>query len=297
MKITVTGSTGNISKPLTKVLVQQGHEVTVISSNPDKQQDIEALGAIAAIGTIEDIAFLTNAFTGADAVYCMVPPVGYTEPDRIAYYSRIARKYAQAIQLSGVKRVVHLSSFGAHLDKGTGIILGAHHAEVILNQLPGTNITHMRPTYFYYNLFSFIEMIKHRSVIAANYGGADKIGLVSPADIAVAIAEELTTTVTTSRKVRYVVSDERTGHEIASVLGAAIGKPDLKWAIISNEEMQAGMEAHGVPSLLAAGLTEMFASLHDGTMAEDFHLNKPAVTGKVKLTDFAEDFAAAVKQK
>lgn len=297
MKITVTGSTGNISKPLTKTLVQQGHEVTVISSNPDKQEDIEALGATAAIGTIEDTDFLTTAFTGADAVYCMVPPAGHTEPDSVAYYSRIARKYAQAVQLSGIKRVVHLSSFGAHLDKGTGIILGAHHAEVILNQLPGIDITHMRPTYFYYNLFSFIEMIKHGGLIAANYGGADKIELVSPADIAVAIAEELTTTVTTSRKVRYVVSDERTGHEIASALGAAIGKPDLKWVIISNEEMQTGMEAHGVPSLLAAGLTEMFASLHNGTMAEDFHKNRPAAIGKVKLTDFAKDFATAFKQK
>jgi NAD(P)H dehydrogenase (quinone) len=34
MKITVTGSLGNISKPLTEILVKAGHQVTVISSMP-----------------------------------------------------------------------------------------------------------------------------------------------------------------------------------------------------------------------------------------------------------------------
>ena len=55
MKIIVTGSLGQISKPLAKELVEKGHSVTVISSNPERQKDIEALGAKAAIGTMEDL--------------------------------------------------------------------------------------------------------------------------------------------------------------------------------------------------------------------------------------------------
>lgn len=297
MKIIVTGSLGNISQPLTKELVQKGHTVTVISSKSEKQKDIEALGAIAAIGSMEDAGFLSATFTGADAVYCMVPPAHSTEPDRIAHYRRIGNNYIQAIQHSGVKRVIHLSSFGAHLDKGTGIILGAHYVEAMLNELPGTDITHMRPTYFYYNLYSFIDMIKQAGLMAANYGGEDKVILVSPIDIAAAIAEEIVTPTTTGRKVRYVASDECTASEIAGMLGAAIGKPDLKWMIITNEEMQSGMEARGVPTLLAANLVEMYASVHSGTLSEDYYLHKPAVMGKVKLADFAKEFAAAFKQK
>ena len=46
MKIILTGSLGHISKPLAVELIQQGHSVTVISSNPDKQKEIETLGAI-----------------------------------------------------------------------------------------------------------------------------------------------------------------------------------------------------------------------------------------------------------
>ena len=62
MKIIVTGSLGHISKPLTQELVQKGHSVTVISSNPEKQKDIEAIGAKAAIGTMEDADFLSSNF-------------------------------------------------------------------------------------------------------------------------------------------------------------------------------------------------------------------------------------------
>ncbi len=295
MKVILTGSLGNISQPLTKELVQKGHTVTVISSKPERQQDIEALGATAAIGLMEDINFLTATFTGADVVYCMIPPANFTEPDRIAHYRKIATNYAQAIQQAGIKRAIHLSSYGADVDKGTGLILGAHYAENILNQLQDTIITHMRPTYFYYNLFAYVGMIRRLGHIAANYGGDDKIAMVSPIDIAAAIAEEIETPATTNQ-VRYVSSDEHTGNEIASILGATIGKPDLKWVVINDEEMQRGLEGNGFPAKLAADFVEMFASLRSGLLSRDYYQHLPAVMGKVKLADFVPAFAAMFNQ-
>lgn len=296
MKIIVTGSLGHISKPLTAALVQKGHAVTVISSNPEKQKDIEALGANAAIGALEDVDFLTATFTGADAVYTMVPPANYFDHnlDLTAYCHRIGNNYAGAIGASGVKRVVHLSSIGAHLDKDSGIILAHHDVEVILSNLAGIAITFMRPTAFYYNLYAYIALIKNQGFIAANYGADDKIVWVSPIDIAAAVAEELETPLA-GKKVRYVASEELTGNQTAGILGAAIGKPDLKWILISNGQMQSGLEAAGMQPRIAAGLVEMYASLHNGALGEDYYCNKPAVMGKVKLTDFAKEFAAAFK--
>jgi len=74
MKIILTGSLGHIGKPLAQQLINAGHQVTVISSKVGKQTEIEALGATAAIGLLEDQDFLAAVFTGADAVYTMVPP-------------------------------------------------------------------------------------------------------------------------------------------------------------------------------------------------------------------------------
>ncbi len=298
MKIIVTGSLGNISKPLTAALVEKGHTVTVISSSPEKQAAIEALGATAAIGSLEDAGFLTSTFTGADAVYCMVPPNNYFDPnlDLFAYYRKLGDNYAEAIKASGVKRVVTLSTWGAHLEKGNGILLGAHDIEQTLNELPtDVAITHMRPTSFYYNLLGYSQMIKAQGFIAANYGANDVIAWVSPKDIAAAIAEELETP-TNGKKVRYVASEELTGNETASILGEAIGKPDLKWILTSDEQMLNGLKSVGMNPEIAAGLVEMYAGLHSGLLAEDYYRNKPAVMGKVKLVDFAKEFAAAFKK-
>ncbi len=299
MKIVVTGSLGNISKPLTKELVQKSHQVRVISSNPEKQKDIEILGANAAIGSLEDVDFLVATLSGADALYCMVPPNDYFDQslDLIAYYRRIGNNYAQAIGQSDVKRVVNLSSIGAHLDKGSGIILGVHHVEKILNELlSDVGITHLRPTSFYYNLFGYVDTIAAEGFIAANYGADDKIPWVSPIDIAAAIAEELVTSLV-GRKVRYVASEELTGNETARILGVAVGKPDLKWILVSNEQMLSGLKAVGMNPQIAEGLVEMYASLHRGELQQDYELHKPIAMGKVKVEDFAKEFAAAIAHK
>jgi uncharacterized protein YbjT (DUF2867 family) len=297
MKIILTGSLGHIGKPLAATLVQKKHSVTVISSKPEKQKDIEALGATAAIGSVEDADFLTATFTAADAVYTMVPPTNFFDPnfDLTTYCTGVGNNYAKAIKQSGVKRVVHLSSIGAHLAMDSGLILAHHAVEVILNGLSDIAITFMRPVGFYYNLLGFIPMIKSQGVISANYGAGDDLVWVSPIDIAAAVAEELETP-PAGTKVRYVASDELTGNETASILGQAIGLPDLKWILISNEQRRTILEAAGLNPNIAAGLVEMFASQHNGPLMEDYYRNRPAVMGKIKMTDFAKEFAAAYRQ-
>ncbi|GAB3927242.1 NmrA family NAD(P)-binding protein [Larkinella terrae] len=299
MKIIVTGSLGHISKPLTEELVQKGHDVTVISSNPEKRDAIQAMGATAAIGSVKDAGFLAGAFKGADAVYTMVPPVSYFDPnlDPIPYFRAIGTNYAEAIRQTGVKRVVNLSSWGAHLDHGNGGIAGAHHLEQILNELPDeVSLTHLRPTSFYYNLFSFIPAIKTAGIMAANYGGEDRTVLVAPSDIAAVVAEELETPAV-GRSVRYVASDELTCNEVARILGEAIGQPDLQWIVVPAEQVLSRLETAGMPPRMARSLVELQAGHHSGLIAEDYYQNRPAVLGKVKTTEFAREFAAAFHQK
>ncbi|MEP6749866.1 MAG: NAD(P)H-binding protein [Bacteroidota bacterium] len=305
MKIILTGSLGHISKPLTQELLEKGHSVTVISSKQEKQPAIEALGAIAAIGSIEDVDFLIQTFGGADAVYTMVPPNNYMDPnlDLTAYVQRIAHNYAKAIEQARVKRVVHLSSIGAHLAKGTGLILIHRAVEGILNELPNIAITFMRPTSFHYNLFRFMPAIKNTGIMAANYGAEDKVVWVSPIDIAAAVADELVTPLVTNesvgltRKVRYVASNELTCNEVANIVGSAIGKPDLSWTLISDQQMQSGLEAFGMNPHIAAGLVEMQQCMHSGNFFQDYYMNRPAIMGKIKMTDFAKEFAAAFEQQ
>ena len=296
MKIIITGSLGHIGLPLAKELVQKGHQLTVVSSKPEKQAAIEALGATAAIGGIQDADFLTTTFTGADAVYTMIVAGNYSDPnfDLMAEGGKLANNYAQAIRRSGVKRVVHLSSIGAHMDKGNGILASYYNIEQILGTLPpDIAITFMRPVGFYYNLYAFVPLIKARGVMASNYGENDKEPWVSPIDIAAAVAEEIVKPFE-GRNIRYVASDELTGNQVAGILGAAIGKPELKWTIIPDEQQLNGMIAAGMNPAIAAGLVEMNASRRT-VLYEDYYRHQP-VLGKVKMTDFAKEFAAVYNQ-
>ena len=301
MKITITGSLGNISKPLAQELIQKGHQVTVITSDAEKQKTIEALGAKAAIGSVENVAFLTQTFSGSDAVYCMIPRANYFDPnlDLDAFTDKIGNSYAAAIQQSGVKRVVFLSSIGAHLNENSGIIQRYYEIESILNKLSDVSITFMRPTSFFYNVLAYIPMIKNAGIIAANYGAEKMIPWVSPNDIAQAIAEELVTPLdekTGNRKIRYVSSEELTGHETAQILGNAIGKPDLKWVLVSDEEVLNGLTSVGMEPKIAAGLVEMYAGLYNGLLGEDYERNRPAEMGKTKMAEYAKEFAAVYNQ-
>lgn len=296
MKIIITGSLGNISKPLAKTLIAKGHQITVIASSNDRKSEIENLGATAAIGSVNDVTFLTQTFTGVDAVYCMIPRANYFDHnlDLDTFTRTIGNTYAAAISKSGVKRVVFLSSIGAHLEENSGIIQRYNEIEAVLNQLSNVSITFMRPTSFYYNLLAYIPMIKNQGMIAVNYGADDLIPWVSPNDIAAAIAEELTTPLD-GKKVRYVASEELSGPQTAAILGEAVGIPDLEWRLISDEETLNGLTAVGMQPKIAKGLVEMYAGLNNGLLAEDYYLNRP-VLGKTKLADYAKEFAVIFNQ-
>ncbi|MHA4896815.1 NAD(P)H-binding protein [Pedobacter sp. PWIIR3] len=291
MNITITGSLGNISKPLAEKLINAGHEITIISSDEDKRSAIEELGATAAIGSVEDVAFLTEAFSGKDAIYTMVPP-NYGATDVRGFISGVGKKYAEAIKSSGVKQVVNLSSIGAHLDSGTGPIAGLHDTENAYAELSDVAVKHLRAAYFYINFLANIDMIKHAGILGSNYSAETLLVLVHPVDIATAAAEEFEKGFT-GQSIRYVASDESTAGEVAKALGSAIGKPELPWIEFSDAEALAGMTGAGLPEPMAKSYVEMGDATRSQKLYEDYFAHRPATLGKIKLADFATEFARA----
>ena len=291
MKYTITGGAGHISKPLAEKLLSKGHEVTVISRNAKNVAELVVKGAKVAIGSLEDISFLTKAFAGADAVYTMVPP-NMTASDWKGWIGQIGKNYMQAIKASGVKYVVNLSSIGADLPEGCGPVTGIHRAEDALNELSNVHIRHLRPGYFYTNLLANIGMIKNIGIMGANFGGPSlKIVLAFPSDIAEVAAEELSQLNFTGNSVRYIASDERTSEEIASVFGNAIGKPQLNWVVFNDADALKGMMQAGLQEEVAKNYVEMNHSLQSGEMSADYWENHPKTLQKTKLEDFSKIFA------
>ncbi|MFD0750100.1 NAD(P)H-binding protein [Mucilaginibacter calamicampi] len=294
MKIIITGSLGNISRPLSTTLAANGHNVTVISSDSNKSAQIKSIGATPAIGSITDEDFLTRTFTDADVVYLMIP-TDFSAPDIKANIAEVAQHYANAVKASGIKKVILLSSLGAHLPEGTGPIAGIHRAEEILKkQLEGVDLLILRPSYFYNNFYADINMIKHAGIIGSNFGANKPLVMVDPEDIA-AIAAENIEKGFTGISVLYIGGDKRTLSEVAAELGKAIGKPELPWVEFTDEQAYDGMRGAGLPEDIAKNYVEMGAAIRTGLIWDDFDLDNAELIGKTKLEDFAVKFAAAYK--
>jgi uncharacterized protein YbjT (DUF2867 family) len=294
MKITTTGSLGNVAKPMIKKLIAAGHEVTVITTKIARKKDIEALGAKAAVGSISDATFLADAFKDADAVYTMMPPA-MGPSNMIENIADAGQAYAEAIQAAGVPRVVMLSSVGADAAAGTGPVLGVHRVEQILRQLSGVNVTILRSGFFYVNFLRDIPLIKTRNVFGNNYGGDVQLALSHPEDVATVAAEALQSR-GNGFEVKYIVSDISTGNQVATLFGEAIGKPDLTWTNIPDDQLKQGMLTGGLPPELAGLITELGQGVRAGIVTKDFFGTGGKVTGQIKLAQFAETFKAVYLQ-
>ncbi|WP_264537325.1 NAD(P)H-binding protein [Flavobacterium sp. N1736] len=289
MKIIISGSLGNIGKPLAKELIAAGHAVTIISSNADRKTAIENLGAKAAIGSVSDADFLAETFAGADSLFAMTPP-NLGGSNVISNTVNAGKAFAAAINKAGVKRVVMLSSIGADKQNGTGPIAGLHQIEKIYDGLENTNVTFLRAGFFFTNLYNDVAMIKGAGIMGANYPATTKMPFVHPEDIAAAAAQELQKE-TTGKNIRYIVSDVRTPNDVAKNLGAAIAKKDLPWIEFTDEQSLQGMTQAGLPEEIAGLYTEMGSGLRSGKITEHFLSSNFAVDGKIKLEDFAKEFA------
>ncbi|OJV14665.1 MAG: NAD-dependent dehydratase [Dyadobacter sp. 50-39] len=293
MKYIITGSLGNIGLPVTQNLVNAGHEVVVISSNSNKSAQIKSLGAEAAIGSVQDVAFLESAFKGGDVAYLMIPS-DFSLDDYAAFQIEVADKYLQAIQSAGITRIVLLSSIGAHLRKGAGPIDALGYLEEKLAATPGLQVKILRPAYFFNNLYGQIGLISNAGIAGSNFGGTEeKLVLADTDDIAKVATEQLLAPFTETQTITYISSDERHPSEIAAVLGAAVGKEGTPWVTFSDEDAYNGMLQAGLNESFAALYRDMGTALQNGTMQEDYWKNREAVKGTFKLEDFAKRFAGA----
>ena len=293
MKYVITGGAGNTSKPLAKKLLNAGHSVTVLSRMENNLKELRQAGAKTAIGSLEDAEFLKKSFAGADAVYTMCPPNIMTN-DMRGYHVQLGKNYAEAIQFNGIRHVVNLSAIGAHIDNGAGPVSAIHLLEEELNRLQNVNIKHLRAGYFYNNLFFYIGMIKNGGIIGNNFAKtAKQLPMVDTSDIAAVAAEELMSLNFSGHSYRYIVSDETDTDEIATLIGKAIGRPELKWLTFTNEQAFDGLRQAGFTEEIAINYRDLGNAIHSGRLFEDYQKQRPAQLGSVKLQDFMAVFTSA----
>jgi len=290
--IAVMGATGHVGTALTELLLSKGHEVRALGRDAKKLSALVAKGAKSRAGEFKDPSALAEAFTGADAAFLMIPP-SYGESDFGAYQDRATDAMVKAIQKSGLKKVVSLSSLGAQHPKGTGPIAGLHRMEKRLSQSGGPDLVHLRPAYFMENHLFSIPTIKSMSINGSPVKGDLAFPQIATKDIAAKAAEVLDRAdFRGSSVIEFAGPRDLTPVESTAILGRAIGKPDLQYVQFPYADAEKAFAGMGMPPSTASLMVEMYRGMNEGLVRPENPI-PPAQRTKTTLEEFATVFAAA----
>ena len=262
----ILGATGNTGSVIAETLLAKKQKVRVVGRSKERLSRFVSQGAEAVVGEFTDSAALTRAFKGARGVYAMLPP-DIANPHYRAHQDEVTNSIATALEAAGVTHVVALSSFGADKPDKTGPVVGLYVLEQRLARIRKLNVLNLRAGYFMENTLPQAGMIESMGKM----GGPVRADLALPAidthDIGSFAAEALLKLDFKGQQTRELQGQrDLTYLEMAKIVGAAIGKSDLTYIQLPNEQVIQGMTQMGMSKDFATLICEMSDTLNSGYM-------------------------------
>lgn len=284
----ITGASGHTGERAALRLLEAGKEVVVVGRSADRLAKLIEKGARAAIGDLSDAAFLTETFKGATAVYALIPP-NFGAPDFRAYQNELGTAITTAVREAKVPYVVVLSSIGAH-NPNSGVVGGLYDFERQLAAgAPEAHVLALRAGFFMQNFLANVGLIKGMGIHGGfPIQGDIKIPFVNATDIGEVAARRLLALDFKGHTHTYVAgAADLTLTEATTILGNAIGKPDLNWVTFSYEDAFNGMVHAGIGESVAEGYVQFSRAVNEDGITGDYQ-RKPEYTTPTALEQFAK---------
>ncbi len=293
----VLGASGNTGHVVATNLLARGQKVRVVGRNSAHLQPLTAKGAEAFIADVTDATALAKAFHQADAAYVMIPP-NVTSSDPLGYSNRVSDAIATAVQNAGTRNVVALSSIGADKASGTGPVVGLHNLEQKLNQINTANVLYLRPGYFMENTLPQVNAIRQMGSVATPVRPDLKLPVIATRDIATVATDNLLHPTVRGKQTRELLGQrDLTYTEIAALIGKAIGKADIKYVQLPDDQFRGVLVQMGMSDQVARLLLEMVTALNSGHMRALEPRTQQNTTPTTFETFAAESFVPAYQQQ
>jgi len=262
--LVVTGATGNIGKKVAERLLLEGRTVRVVGRDAKKLESLARQGAEVAVGSLEDVAFVTKTLTGATAVFAMIPP-NYAAPDQRKAQAAIGETLAAAIQKSGIQFVVSLSSVGAQHAEKVGPIKGLFDQEQRLNKITSANVIHLRPAFFMENLLHQLPLVQNMGITGSPLIVDRAISMIATRDIADEVARLLVSRDFSGKSVRELLGPQDLSmKEVTTALAERLNKPALNYVQFPYEAAAKAMVESGMSEDAARQMNEMYTAFNEG---------------------------------
>jgi uncharacterized protein YbjT (DUF2867 family) len=288
---TVIGATGNTGRVVADDLLAAGLPVRVIGRSEERLTPFVERGAEAAVGDVSDAEFVARACDGVGGVYHMIPP--RFDIDLRAWQTKVGKALVAGIRSSGVPYVVNLSSVGAQHHSGTGPIVGLREQEDRFNELTEANVLHLRPGWFMENLYMSLDAIRGMGALGMPVPGDVPIPMIATRDIGAEAARRLAALDFDGHHIRELLGPrDYTLTDVARIIGAAIGKPDLPFVRVPDEAAAAALAEMGAHPATVATFMEMYHGFYEGRVVAQESRSR-ANTTPTTLEEFAQGLAAA----
>lgn len=286
-KIVILGATGTVGSKISENLLNEGHQVTVIARHPKKLEKFRPMGAEIIAGDVNDVEVLTNAFRNADSAFLILPDNPFAENTR-AYQRQVTGNLIKAIENSGIKYIVNMSSVGSHMHEGNGMMAGTGEQEVRLNQLNGVNVLHIRSAYFMENFLRTIGVVKKMGFNGTVADGDHPIPMVATKDVAAIAAKHLANLDFEGKSVHAVMGPRNyTYSELTNIIGKTIGIPDLRYVQLPVEQARQAFLSNGFSEDFVTNLIEMGTAIKTGFM--NYQKRDDSTTTPTTAEDFVNE--------
>ncbi|WP_405162713.1 NAD(P)H-binding protein [Nocardia sp. NBC_01499] len=265
--IVITVPTGNIGSQLLDLLLEnptRSEELRVIVRDPAKLSDAVRASVDVVTGSHDDAEVVDRAFTGADAVFWLVPP-NPRAPSLDAVFADFTRAAAKAFTANGVGHVVGVSALG----RGTPVAGHAGHVTASLamdDLIAGTGVAYRalaNPT-FMDNLLRQVVSIRDNGVFTDIIDADRKARVVATRDIAAAAARLLLDrSWTGTGEVPVLGPEDLSANDMAGIMTDVLGRP-VRYERQSVDDFRAALAGYGVGDAHAQGLVDMMLAKDDG---------------------------------
>lgn len=221
----ILGATGQVGSAIVDFLRKKKVDVRAVIRNAEKASDLKRKGVEVAVADYFDLNALNDAVKDGDLIFVMTPETGQSD-NVLGDTKRILENYRKAIENSGVKSIIGLSSGGAHFEKyerDTGNLLMSNMLEHEFLSLP-INQVFVRPSYFYSNWLMSADMAKESGVLPSFYPTDLKIEMNSPIDVAEFIANKMTESINKSELFELVGPEQYSPNDVAREMTKALGR-------------------------------------------------------------------------
>jgi NAD(P)H dehydrogenase (quinone) len=254
----IMGATGQVGGAVLETLKRRRAPVRAIARDPARAAP---LGVEVVRGDASDAASLAAAFKGAEAAFVMLVPPPQAA-DVLASSRAIAHAVAEAVRAAKVPHLVALSSVGAQLASGNGIVQALHDFEVALAG-SAPSIVFVRPSYFMEN-WAVVLPAAQAGVLPSAQAPLERRGeIVSTQDVGRTAAGLLFEPRAGTRIVNLAGPAEYSPVDAAAILSRLLGKT-VSAIPMSREETIAGLLAAGFGADCAAKVADLDAAANEG---------------------------------